>query len=354
MKTLDRHIGVHVVRGSLLTLLVLLAVFCIVDFLDDLSDVGKADYTVVRALEYMLLTSPGRAFTLFPLAAAIGSLIGLGTLSANRELVVIRASGVSALRIAGSAMKAAFMLVVLAVLIGEVVTPYSERLALQRRSMALSDRIAVETRHGFWVRDGNSFINVRNLLPENRMGDLYIYEFDDQNRLRVATHAERGTFEEGQWVLEGIRQSTIDDDGVTRRELDRAIWYSRFEPDLADVVSVRLESLSALGLYRFIEYLRSNGLDTARYELALWRKLSYPLATAVMIFLALPMVLGRLGSVGIGQRIFVGVMIAIAFHVIQQASGHLGLVFGFSPWLSATVPGVLFLSLALWMFRRAT
>ena len=104
MKILDRHIGFHVVRDSLLALFTLLAVFSLVEFLDDLSNVGKGSYTVVAAIEYMLLTTPNRIFILFPIAGVIGTLIGLGSLAAHRELVVIRAAGVSSLRIAGAAM----------------------------------------------------------------------------------------------------------------------------------------------------------------------------------------------------------------------------------------------------------
>ena len=110
MKILDRHIGFHVVRDSLLALFTLLAVFSLVEFLDDLSNVGKGSYTVVAAIEYMLLTTPNRIFILFPIAGVIGTLIGLGSLAAHRELVVIRAAGVSSLRIAGAAMKAAAVL----------------------------------------------------------------------------------------------------------------------------------------------------------------------------------------------------------------------------------------------------
>ena len=95
MQILDRHIGFHVVRDTLLTLFTLLAVFSLVDFLDDLSDVGKGSYTTRAAVEHMLLTTPNRIFILFPVAGVIGSLIGLGSLAAHRELVVMRASGSS-------------------------------------------------------------------------------------------------------------------------------------------------------------------------------------------------------------------------------------------------------------------
>ena len=353
MKILDRLIATQVVRDTLLVLLVLLSIFSIIDFLDDVSDVGKGRYTMLDAIEYMVLTTPHRAFVLFPLAAVVGSLLGLGTLARNMELAVMRASGVSVARIAGAALKGALVLMVASVALGEVVTPKAERIAHQRRSMALSDRIALHTRYGFWVRDGNSFINVRELLPDNRMGDLYIYEFDKSLGLRTATYAERGSFRDGYWVLENVRASEIGEEGVTHRTFTRTTWHSQFRPDLTDVVSVRLESLSAVGLLRYIEYLRSNDLNTAPYEVALWGKVMYPFATAVMILLALALTLGRLGAVGSGQRIVAGVMIAVAFHVFQQAAGRIGVVYGMNPLLSVATPSLAFLILSVWLLRRA-
>lgn len=353
MRTLDRYIARHVVGAALLTLLALLAVFSIVDFVDDLSDIGKGNYTLGRAVEYMALTMPRRAFALFPLAAVIGSLIGLGTLATNRELVVMRASGVSTAHLAVAALKAALVLAAAALVVGEVLAPRAERLAEQRRAVALAGRMALETRSGFWIRDANTFINVRDVLPDRRMKNLFIYEFDDRHRLRVVTHAEHAAYRDGQWLLESVVQSVIDRAGVERRELETAAWSSAFEPELADLVTVHPEGLSLVGLYRYIDYLRSNDLRTARFELAFWSKLAYPAATAVMIFLALPLVLGRLGTGGVGPRIVVGTLIAVGFHVVQQASGHVGLVYGLDPAFCALAPTLAFFGVGVWLVRRS-
>ena len=353
MKILDRHIGLHVVRDSVLALIALLAVFSLVEFLDDLSEVGRGNYTTSAAVEYMLLTTPNRAYILFPVAAVIGSLVGLGTLAAHRELVVIRASGVSSMRIAAAALKAASVLVVASVLIGEVVAPYSEQLAQQRRTTAMSANRALETASGFWIRDGNTFISVGRIMPGQRMENLYIYELDDEHRLRVATYAERGEFRNGEWTLENVHQSIIGENRVVARDVVEAYWESRFRPELAEVVSVRTSSLSIPGLMRYIDYLASNGLDTKRYELAMWSKIVHPFATVAMIFIALPLVLGRLGSVGIGQRVVAGVVIAVAFLLLQRLAAHLGLAFGLNAWASAILPTAVFYALAAWLFRRA-
>lgn len=352
MKTLDRYLAVHVIWGTLLTLCVLLALFTFIALVEELGDVGKGDYTVVRAFEYMMLTLPQRAFLLFPFAALVGTLIGLGTLSSSSELTVMRASGMSAARISGAVLSAGLVLAILSMLIGEFLAPFTERLANERRSVAISSRIDLNTNYGFWVRDGSSFVNIRRALPGNRAKNIYIYEFDADKQLRVATFARKAHYEEGRWMLEGVRQSSILEYRVRSQKMEKAVWKSSFKPDLVDVVSVKPESLSVTGLYRYMDYLRANGLNTARFELAFWTKIVYPVATVVMIFFALPIVLGILGSAGVGQRILFGSMVGMVFHVVNQISGDIGLVYGFSPIISAVTPTLVFFAIGVAMMRR--
>lgn len=352
MKIVDRHIGGHVIWGTLLALAVLLALFTFVAFVDDVQYIGRGNYTLVRAFEYILLTTPYRVFQLFPLAALLGTLVGLGQLAANSELRVIRTSGVSMLQIALAALRSGALLVLIAMLIGELLVPVTEPLAKEQRASALESKLSVGER-GVWVRDGHSYINVRTVMPDNEMRDIYIYEFDKAGRLRAATHADRARYKDGSWRLSGIRQSLFDARGVRTRAMRSAQWRSLFEPNLVKVVAVTPESLSVLGLYRYIKYLHKNGLNAGAFEIAMWSKFVYPLATGVMILLALPLVLGRMENSGLGQRIVVGALVGIAFHVVQVGSARAGQVYGLTPSLVAVGPTVAFLALALVLMRRA-
>ena len=350
MKILDAYIARHVVGGTLLALAVLVSLVAVITFVDDLGSVGHGRYGIGAALEFMILTLPRQAFVLFPLAAVIGALIGLGALAASSELSVIRAAGVSIGRIVGSVLKGALLLVVIAVLFGEVVAPWCERLAQARRTAALEESSGWG--HGFWIRDGRSFVNMLRVWPDNRVEDMFIYEFDAKRRLRTASHAERAEYRDGAWVLESVRRSDVSAGGVVTRTTANVIWPARFGPDLVDLASARLESLSGFALARYIRYLRDNQLDTAVYELALWTKIAYPLATGVMIFLAAPLVLGRLGEARIGQRILAGCLIAVTFHVVNEVSGKTGIVYGLSPSLSALAPTLASLAAGVWLLRR--
>jgi lipopolysaccharide export system permease protein len=349
---LDRYIARHVVQGTLVWLVALVALFSFIAIIDELGKVGRGDYTTVMALEYMFLTMPGLTFELFPLAALVGALMGLGTLSGNSELTVIRSSGVSVRRICAAVMAGAAGLIVFAVCIGELIAPTAEQYAQTRRSLALTDALTLNTRSGFWIRDGNSFINIHRVLENNEMRGVNIYEFDAENRLRVATRADKARHEDDKWQLDGIVQSILSEDSVQARRIPAAVWDSLFDPDLVSVVSVDPKTLSITGLRRYIAYLGKNELQTARLEFALWHKFIYPIATGVMILLAVPLVLGRLKSAGLGQRIVVGVIVGISFHVVSQAAGQFGLVYGLSAAVSATLPVALFAFAAVWMLSR--
>ena len=350
MTILDTYIARYVAGGALLTLAVLLSLTAVISFVDELDSVGRGSYGVGGAIEFVLLTLPRHAFVLFPLAAVIGALLGLGTLAVSSELAVVRAAGVSLGRIVGSALKGALLLVVIAILVGEVVAPWGERLAQARRAAALGESSG--RGDGFWIRDEHRFVNVVRIRPDDRVEDMFIYEIDDQGALRTVTHAKHAHYRDSAWVLESVRRSDVSTGGVVTGFTPRLEWETRFGPDLVKLASARLESLSGFDLARYIRYLRDNRLETATYELALWSKVVYPFATGVMIVLAVPLVLGRLGGVGVGQRILAGCLIAVAFHVVNEISGKIGIVYGLSPPLSAFAPTLAFLAAGVWLLHR--
>ena len=350
MKILDAWIARNVAGGALLALAVLLALTAVGSFVEELDVVGRGSYGIGGATEFVLLTLPRHAFVLFPLAAVIGALVGLGTLAVSSELTVVRASGVSVARIVVSVLKGGLALVIVAILIGEVVAPYCERLAETRRAAALE--VSQHRGDGYWIREGRRFVNAVRVRPDGRVEDMYIYEIDSEGALRTVIHARHARYRDAAWVLESVRRSDVSTEGVVTRFSPREVWETRFGPDLVRLASARLESLSGRALVRYIDYLRDNRLETAAYELALWTKVVYPLATGVMIVLAVPLVLGRLGGTGIGHRILVGCLIAVSFHVVNEVSGKLGIVYGLSPWVSAFAPTVMFLAAGVWLLRR--
>ena len=196
-----------------------------------------------------------------------------------------------------------------------------------------------------------AFVNVRGILPGARLEDIYIYEFDEARRLTLATHAERAEHRGDHWLMHGIRQSRIAQTGIERRELAQARWDSLLDPGLLSAIVVTPNMLRIDELYHYIRVMRENGQAASDYEVAFWSKLAAPVATLVMLLIALPFVLGHQRFVSMGQRVFLGIGLGMAFHMLNRGMSYAAVVYDVNAVLSALVPTAAFLALGVWMMR---
>ena len=352
MKVLDRYLGRVVILGSLLALLALVAIDLFFAFINEIQDLGRGSYGLRDVLVYLGLSVPERIHELFPMAALIGSLLGLGGLAASHELVAIRAAGVAVSRIVLAVMKAGLVLLVLAAGIGEWIAPATGQMAQQQRSLAQSQRITHYSPYGFWARDGDYFIRIREVRRDGSLGRIEVFELGTAGRLAAAHRAEAAVYADGRWQLQGVEGGRIGD---RRLQLVRDVELnlaSLLDPGLLGVVLVEPEGLSARDLYRYIEYRQRNDLETQRYELAFWKRLVAPFTSLVMLFLAVPFVFGPLRERGAGQRLLVGVLVGLGYYLLSQTLSHTGQVYGLPPLLSALTPPLLFLGWGLIQLRR--
>ena len=352
MSLLSRYLGVTVAVSTLIVLMILLSLFAFTLFLGELGDVGRGEYTLVKAGMFVLASLPTLAYQLFPTVALLGSVIGLGILANNNELLAMRAAGVSIGQIVVAVMKTGLILVVINVVLGEVIAPVTESYAQHLRVAAMADKITLKARSGFWVRDNAQFVHIREMFPDGTLGFVAIYEFDEQQRLSTITRADQAKYEHDAWILYNVTQTHLGQEEIKNKHQSTLQWGALLNPQLVSIVSVQPEFLSAWGLYNYLKYLKSNGLSYARYEQALWKKLTAPFSTAVMVFLAIPFVFGSLRSVTIGQRVLVSTLVGIGFYVGNQLLNYIGLIYEAPVMLSVIVPPVLFLGLGVVLIRR--
>jgi lipopolysaccharide export system permease protein len=338
VKLLDRYLGRAVVAGTLVALCILISVDTFIDFIDEMDDVGENGYTVWDAIYKTLLTLPQGAYEFFPTAALLGGLLGLGNLAAHNELIVLRAAGVSVARIVGSVLKTGTLMMVVAVIIGETVAPISQQRAEAMRDWAQMPLTSLQTDDGLWAKDGYRIINIKRILPGLRLNDVRVYVVDDAQRLIKVTFASAATYKNGRWLLRAVSHSRISHARVTTKRRSSESWSRLLDPELFRVITVKPEHMSAWRLAQYIHYLQANHLASELYELAFWTRFTTPLSSLVMLLLALPFVFGPMRTGGAGQRLFVGMLIGLAYHLFSRAFNHLALVYGLSPLLGAALP----------------
>jgi lipopolysaccharide export system permease protein len=353
LRTLDRYLALTLARSYLLALGALLAVFTIFGFVEELEDLGKGRYRLADAALFILLTTPRRAIDVAPVTALLASLTALGGLASGRELVAMQAAGVSPLRIGWSALRPGLVFVVVVVALGQFVAPPLDRVAHVKRAQALSATVAIQSEHGFWSRAGHRFLRVRDIRAGGILGGVEIYEFDGEGRLRRFTYAQRADIRVGrEWRLTDVVQKDFEAGRIVRRQLPVLAWASFLNAEQVDLLALQPSILSFSDLYQYVRYLRASGQDSASYELALWQKASMPLAVGAMILLSVPFVLGVMRMASTGQRMMVGSLVGVGFHLVSQVTARLGLLLNLSPAVTALAPALVVLAVTVWRFRR--
>lgn len=357
LKVYERHLAREIYATTGLVLLAFLMLFAFFDLIHQLESIGKGGYRIQHALGYVILTLPGRLYELFPIGVLIGTLYALTVLARHSEITVLRASGLSTGDLLLVLAKIGIAFSILTLLVGELVAPPAERAAQQLRLKAMGALVAQEFRSGLWVRDEHSFVNVREVRPDTSLQNVRIFEFDDRFQLRSISQAETGRFvRDGTWQLDGVVRTVFSGDSAHVEKHGELLWKSALNPDLLSVLMVVPDRMSLINLYLYIRHLSGNQQKTDRYDIAMWKKLIYPMAALVMMALALPFAYmqDRMGAVSI--RVFAGIMLGIGFHMLNGLFSSLGVINKWPPFFSAITPSVIFLCAAMgllwWVERR--
>jgi lipopolysaccharide export system permease protein len=353
IKILDRYLAKQIIISILLVALALLGIDIFFSLVHELKLVGKGHYTLKTALSFLVLSLPTRFYILFPWAALIGSLMGLGTLANHSELVVMRTVGVSVFRISIAVLKAAAILIIFVVFLGEGVAPTTERLAQNKKTLALSSGQTIQTFFGLWIRQGREFIHVQSVRPDGALIGVTRYTFDENQKLQEALQAERAVPMGSRWQLQEVRGTRFFVKN-THNFKEATQWVSHLlDPELLETaVSRHPEYLSLPTLWRTIEHRAQNELNTQNYQLAFWTKLVQPLVILMMVFLAVPFVFGPLRSGSQSLRIVMGILVAFLFHTLNHLFAPLAIVYQFSAPVAVLLPILIFTGVGFLILRR--
>lgn len=352
----QRYLAKEMRSAVIIVLLAFLALFGFFDLVQEVRDVGNRSYGIFEALLYVTLRLPGRVYEFLPIAALIGTLYALSNLARHSEINVLRVSGISTFQLLMALFRPAVGLAIVTLLVGELLAPPAEKLAQQVRAQAFEMVVSQEFKSGVWVKDGRTFVNVDKVHPDASLEGITIYEFDDASRLASVAEARRGDFvPPGQWRLQGIVRTSFKGEPLSS-VVDELLWSSALTPDILSVLMVSPERMSVWHLFSYIRHLSENHQRTGRYEIALWKKLVYPLAVFVMVALALPFGYSYNRVAGVSLRIFTGVMIGVGFYMLNALFSSLGAINAWPPFLTAVTPASLFLVGATlfiaWVERR--
>jgi lipopolysaccharide export system permease protein len=356
-KRVDRLVARAVLATVAMTWVTIVAVDAFRVFVSELDDIGQGQYTLATAATYILLTVPRRFYEMFGYAALIGALLGLGGLANSGELTALRAAGLSKLRICASVVLCLGVLTLATVIVGETLGPYGERRA-QALSLAAKSRDIALARGGtLWARDGESVIGAHRSRSgagsgQVELNDVRVFEFDGEGRLLSLSVAAGAAHIEGEWTLRDVRRTEFGVDSASSTiEADRS-WQSSLDPGLLAISIVRPKYMTLRDIDANITLLDRNRQDASTFRGEYWARVFYPFNVLILAFCAVPFAFGALRSGGLSKRLFLGIVLALGFYLLQRSMVNIGAVYHLHPGIANLFSPLLLVAAVVVYFRR--
>ncbi len=359
LRSSDRLVAMQVLYALGLTWAVLVGFDAISALINELDEIQQGQYSLPLAMLYVAYTLPRRAYELFPTAALIGSVMGLGALAASSELTALRAAGIARWRIGASAGATVAALTLMMLVSAETIGPIGDLRAQALAMGAKSEDLAIAKRSGLWAREGDTFLNARRgaLQGEGAVSrlvleDVRLYEFNPDGALQAIAHAKRAEHVAGNWELYDVRRTTFAARSVSVQNVPHERWQSQLSPELLSFSVLRPRYLALSDIDENLDYLQRNELDTAAFESAWWSRVFYPVNALAMCLAVMPFAFGSLRSGGFGKRLFVGIAFGLGYYTVQRLSVSMAEVYHVPLWIAYGLPPLVF-GLGSWgWFRR--
>jgi lipopolysaccharide export system permease protein len=375
MRILQRYFATEIIRSVFFVLLALLSLFSFFDLMQEMQSVTKTGYQLQHAVLYVALGLPGYVYEYMPIAALIGTIYVLAQFASNSEFTIMRAASMSTVMAGTMLLRIGLLFVLVTFVFGEMVSPYTSKLAEKIKLSAMGAAETQEFRTGLWTKDlvreyglsgpivGSRIINVKEILPNKKMNDMKIFEFDQNFHFIKEIRAETAEYQgNNTWRLFKVTQTLLpqtlsekDVEAVNSKTMASMDIVSEITPDILAVLFVDPDRMSAYNLAMFSKHLSDNKQGSQRYEIAFWKKITYPFAVLVMMALALPFAYLHARMGGVSLKIFSGIMLGLSFYLSNGLFSSLGLLNAWPALATALMPSVFFLLIAmsaLWVIER--
>ena len=253
-------------------------------------------------------------------------------------------------------IKTALIFVIAVIAIGEIFAPIASDEAERGRSKALDLSIASQSQEGFWIRDGENFINVQKNIDGKLFSGLTIIEVNSSNKISTVLTSENAIFDGKSLKMSNAEIFSIDGtkkiDDISLKERNSYNKTVSFDQDLIDSLKKEPEDLTTWNIIKQIQFLSDNKLRSGIFEVELYKRLIKPITLMAMILLAMLFVFGSTREVTLGRKIFFGVSLGLSFEMLSRIGGAMALSMDFDPLMSNVLPTTVVIVIAIALLIR--
>jgi lipopolysaccharide export system permease protein len=346
MTLLSKHIFKEFITLVAGVLALILVVYLCVEFLQKADRLIKYHATLLQVIAYFLYSMPAMITMSLPMATLMAALLSLSKLSNHNELIAMRAGGVSLAKIIQPLLVGGLLISVFGFINNEVIMPRCTFRANYIRSVEIEKKQlqVMFQQQKLWLRGpDNSIANIELVSPNrNEMLGLNIYKLNPDYTVRERTKAESLAWEDGAWRLKHSRTFTFVGDTARPRVSDGEVFNIVENPENLGMIVKDSQEMSFGELWDYVNRLKSSGYNAVPYEVDLHSKLSFPLASFILVMISIPFSINKVRSGGAAKGFAFAVMIAFVYLTLMSVGASFGNSGALPPVIAAWMANILF------------
>ncbi|MBV5338699.1 MAG: LPS export ABC transporter permease LptG [Deltaproteobacteria bacterium] len=353
MGIINRYIAQTWLRLLMLCISGFVGIYLVIDLIEKIPRFMRAGGNAGDMLQYFIWKLPEMISRTATFSVLMATLLTLGVLSRDSEIIALRSCGISLLRISLPMLTLGLFVSILLLINTELILPYSYAHTEQIENVKIkkkSDRITFK-RNNIWFRSKSMILQARLFEPKtSTLSGVVVWNVDSFMNPVSRIDAAAALYREGRWTL----------NSTTLRNFESAAGYAphsaqTIELDLKlkigdlQVLENDADNMSIRTLKEYAENLRSGGYQAYRYLTLMHAKIASPFAALVMVLLGIPFALKNNRSGGIAMRIGTSIGIGFVYFVVNAVLLSYGRNGVLTPVVAAWGANFIFLLSGIWL-----
>jgi len=355
MRLLDKYLLSSIIKSSIGSTVVIVLVVSFFRFLEEISDIGTANYDFFNAFRYLFYIAPSIFNSMIPISILLGCVIVVGTLSSNKELQIFHSATVSPKEIITSTAKYSFVLAVLFSLFAEYLAPSSLLKANFIKDSAMGKHITNLNDTFVWIKKDKKYIFLNRARDIHNKQEFIIFD-TDRTSLNKLINSNEIIFQNNSLIAKDVEITDFSSSNIGSRVSIEKYKDNSFEMKLIEdqvkALKRDLKAMSIIDIMDAIAISRNGKMSINHYIIEILNRIIRPLITVGMLLVAMPLVFNYSRSTSIGNRIFISIAVGVVSEMIVRASSALSKNFEIMNYLGPLLPALILISVGLVFIKR--
>jgi lipopolysaccharide export system permease protein len=354
---IDRYIIRKFLSTFFFSIILIMSIAVVLDFSEKIDDFLESHAPLNKVIfEYYLNFIPYFASLFSHLFTFIAVIYFTSRMAYNTEFIAILSNGVSFNRILYPYFISAMIITLFSFTLNNFIIPHAtvKKQAFEEQYYHRSPRVYSDRNIHKQINPG-VFIYLENYNTYNNSGRLFSMEKYEKGELvsKLMSKEVHWDSTTHKWRIrdymirnyEGDKQSII-----TGKSIDTTLNISPEEFRRRDNA---VEAMNLPELNRFIKRQKMQGASNLNEILIeKHKRFSFPFSTFILTLIGVSVSSKKVKG-GIGMQIGIGLLISFAYILFLQFSSQFAISGAFSPFVAAWIPNVLFLIIAIFLYRMA-